>query len=334
MGLCLHKGCFQTHLAAMTIDESFRHFLDRFQIPDLANLDWKSSTDKLRQQFHVASRAIERDAPEMADVAHIRVDGAAGPLKARLYTPLGAGLPPGPGIVFFHGGGFMLGDLDSHDMVCKRLAEGARSRVIKELAGNKTGFGDFVKKANQMGTSEVDIEKAEKLGFDPERLAVSGDSAGGNLSAYLAQEMNRTGGPRPAFQLLLYPLVQFVDIRTKKMSFQEGGFFISANLFEYFRDSYITDESQRMDVRVSPLFAGPDAFKGLPPAHFVLCGWDPLKDEGLAYADKMASFGVPVTVREHAGMVHGFMNMTALSDTVRLAIRDAGHVAGRALGAV
>ena len=116
--------------------------------------------------------------------------------------------------------------------------------------------------------------------------------------------MNRTGGARPAFQLLLYPLVQFVDIRTKKMSFQEGGFFISANLFEYFRDSYIIDESQRMDVRVSPLFAGPDAFKGLPPAHFVLCGWDPLKDEGLAYADKMASFGVRVTVREHPGMVH------------------------------
>ena len=236
----------------MTLDESFRQFLDRFQMPDLAHLDWKSSTDKLRQQFHVASRAIERDAPEMADISHVKVEGAAGPLKAR----------------------------------------------------------------------------------DPARLAVSGDSAGGNLSAYLAQEMNRTGGPKPAFQLLLYPLVQFVDIRTKKMSFQEGGFFISANLFEYFRDSYITDESQRMDVRVSPLFAGPDAFKGLPPAHFVLCGWDPLKDEGLAYADKMASFGVPVTVREHAGMVHGFMNMTALSDTVRLAIRDAGHVAGRALGAV
>jgi|TARA_R110002020_G_scaffold83397_1_gene207081 acetyl esterase len=318
----------------MTLDESFRQFLDRFQMPDLAHLDWKSSTDKLRQQFHVASRAIERDAPEMADISHVKVEGAAGPLKARLYTPLGAGMPPGPGIVFFHGGGFMLGDLDSHDMVCKRLAEGARSRVIAidyRLAPEHTfpaAHEDALAAWNWI------ITNAEKLGLDPARLAVSGDSAGGNLSAYLAQEMNRTGGPKPAFQLLLYPLVQFVDIRTKKMSFQEGGFFISANLFEYFRDSYITDESQRMDVRVSPLFAGPDAFKGLPPAHFVLCGWDPLKDEGLAYADKMASFGVPVTVREHAGMVHGFMNMTALSDTVRLAIRDAGHVAGRALGAV
>jgi len=318
----------------MTLDESFRQFMDRFHVPDLSRLDWKNSTDKLRQQFYVASRAIERDAPEMADISLLRVAGAAGPLKARLYTPLGAGMPPGPGIVFFHGGGFMLGDLDSHDMVCKRLAEGARCRVIAidyRLAPENTfpaAHEDALAAWNWIAGN------AARLGLDPERLAVSGDSAGGNLSAYLAQEMNRTDGPRPAFQLLLYPLVQFVDIRTKKMSFQEGGFFISANLFEYFRDSYIADESQRMDVRVSPLFAGPDAFKGLPPAHFVLCGWDPLKDEGLAYADKMASFGVPVTVREHAGMVHGFMNMTALSDTVRLAIRDAGHVVGKALGAV
>jgi acetyl esterase len=172
------------------------------------------------------------------------------------------------------------------------------------------------------------------LGLDPERLAVSGDSAGGNLSAYLSQEMNRTGGPAPAFQLLLYPLVQFADIRTKKMPFNESGFFISANLFEFFRDAYLTTPEDRMDIRVSPLFAQEDCFRGLPPAHFVLCGWDPLHDEGLAYADKMASFGVPVTVREYPGMVHGFMNLTALSDTIRLAIRDAGQVTGRALGAL
>ena len=118
------------------------------------------------------------------------------------------------------------------------------------------------------------------------------------------------------------------------MTFQEGGFFISANLFEYFRDAYISEDTQRMDPRVSPLFTDPASFKGLPPAHFVLCGWDPLKDEGFAYADKMASFGVKVSVREHPGMVHGFMNMTALSDTVRDAIRDAGIEAGKALGSI
>ncbi len=318
----------------MNLDETFRQFMDKFQLPDFTAVDWKGSVEKLRQQFYVASRAIERDAPEMAGISHVSIPGPGGSMRARLYTPLGAGIPPGPGIVFFHGGGFVLGDLDSHDMICRRLAEGARCRVIAinyRLAPEHKfpAAHDDALAAWLWITSHGD-----QFGLNPERLAVCGDSAGGNLSAFIAQEMNRTGGPAPAFQLLLYPLVQFVDIRTKKMTFQEGGFFISANLFEYFRDAYIGEEVQRMDARVSPLFAEPDAFRGLPPAHFVLCGWDPLKDEGIAYADKMASFGVPVTVREHPGMVHGFMNMTALSDPVRLAIRDAGRVAGRALGAI
>ena len=318
----------------MNLDQTFRQFMDKFQMPDFSSVDWKGSVDKLRLQFYLASRAIERDAPEMADISHLSIPSPSGTMRARLYTPLGAGIPPGPGIVFFHGGGFVLGDLDSHDMICRRLAEGSRCRVIAvdyRLAPEHkfpAAHDDALTAWNWITTH------GDRCGVDPERLAVSGDSAGGNLSAFLAQEMTRTDGFSPAFQLLLYPLVQFVDIRTKKMSFQEGGFFISANLFEYFRDAYIGEEAERMDPRVSPLFASPDAFKGLPPAHFVLCGWDPLKDEGLAYADKMASFGVPVSVREHPGMVHGFMNMTALSDAVRIAIRDAGHVAGTALGAI
>lgn len=138
----------------------------------------------------------------------------------------------------------------------------------------------------------------------------------------------------PAFQLLIYPLVQFVDIRAKKMTFQEGGFFLSPNLFDYFRDSYIAKDTDRMDKRVSPLFAADDDFAGLPPAHMVLCGWDPLKDEGRAYASKLAVHGVPVTIREHPGMVHGFMNMTAVSNPARQAIQDAGIVVGKALGAL
>ena len=128
--------------------------------------------------------------------------------------------------------------------------------------------------------------------------------------------------------------MQFVDIRAKKLTFQEGGFFISPNLFDYFRDSYIDTEAERMDPRVSPLFAPDDDFKGLPPAHFVLCGWDPLKDEGRAFASKLAAHGVPITIREHPGMVHGFMNMTAVSNPARAAIHDAGLVVGKALGAL
>ena len=318
----------------MNLDQTIRQFIDRFTVPDLKSLDWSVTAERLRQQFYLASRAIEKDAPEMASVSHMLIPGGAGPVKARLYTPLGAGIPPGPGIVFFHGGGFVLGDLESHDMLCRRLAEGARCRVISIEYRLAPEHKFPAAHEDAMAAWRWIAGHAAKLGVDAERLAVSGDSAGGNLSAFLAQEMNRTGGPAPAFQLLLYPLVQFADIRTKKMPFQESGFFISANLFEYFRDAYLRDANDRMDFRVSPLFSPPECFRGLPPAHFVLCGWDPLRDEGVAYADKMASFGVPVTVREYPGMVHGFMNLTALSDTIRIAIRDAGQVAGRALGAI
>lgn len=321
------------------INDAMAAFLEKFkppklEVPDFTGLDWKQSTDRLRQSFHRATRSIEQDAPEMADLSTLAVDGAEGPLKARLYTPMGAGIGPGPGIVFFHGGGFMLGDLESYDMICRRLADGSRCRVlsIDYRLAPENRFPAAHKDAE--AAWQWAIERCDLIGMDPERIAVAGDSAGGNLSAFLAQEMNRTDGPAPAFQLLLYPLVQFVDIRAKKLPFQEGGFFISPNLFDYFRDGYVEKKTDRMDPRVSPLFAPDEDFKGLPPAHFVLCGWDPLKDEGLAYADKMARWGVPVTVREYPGMVHGFMNLTAISTPARYAIQDAGEVVGRALGAL
>lgn len=321
------------------IDKAIRSFLDQVKfpeitVPDFSGLDWVQSTDRLRQSFYRASRAIESDSPNLAEVSTLPVDGAEGTLKARLYVPLAAGIGPGPAILFLHGGGFVLGDLDSHDMICRRLAHASRCRVLSvdyRLAPEHR----FPAAHEDAAAVWTWIQgRVEHLNFDPERIAVAGDSAGGNLATFICQEMNRTGGPMPAFQLLLYPLVQFVDIRAKKMGFQEGGFFISPNLFDYFRDAYIEQKTERMDPRVSPLFAPESDFRGLPPAHFVLCGWDPLKDEGRAYADKLASFGVPVTVREHPGMVHGFMNLTAVSQPVRDAIHDAGRVAGRALGAL
>ncbi|MEM7767198.1 MAG: alpha/beta hydrolase [Pseudomonadota bacterium] len=321
------------------MDEAIKAFLGQLKMPeipvaDFQKLDWIQTSQRLRQSFFRATGAMEGDGPQLADVSTLPVDGAAGPLKARLYTPLGAGIGPGPGIVFFHGGGFMLGDLDSHDMICRRLAAASRCRLVAvdyRLAPEHTFPAAH---ADAESAWRWVMQRTEHFMMDPERTAVAGDSAGGNLAAFVSQEMNRTGGPLPAYQLLLYPLVQFIDIRAKKMPFQEGGFFISPNLFDYFRDAYIARDVDRRDPRVSPLFADDDDFRGLPPAHLVLCGWDPLKDEGRAYANKLASFGVPVTLREHSGMVHGFMNLTALSLPIRDAIRDAGTTVGRALGAI
>lgn len=321
------------HFRSMALDETLKTFMDRFRLPDFSKLDWKQSTDRLRNSFYRASRSVERDAPELADISTLAVDGAAGPLKARLYTPLGAGIGPGPGILFYHGGGFVLGDLDSHDMICRRLAAASRCRVLSvdyRLAPEHPfpAAHDDAVAIWRWSTSRTDL-----LNIDPDRICVAGDSAGGNLAAFLCQELNRQGEPGPAFQLLLYPLVQFVDIKTKKLTFQEG-FFLSERLFDYFRDAYIHEEGDRMDCKVSPLFAPDSDFRGLPPAHVVLCGWDPLKDEGRAYASKLSAHGVPVTIREHPGMVHGFMNLTAVSVPARDAIHEAGETVGRALGAL
>lgn len=322
------------YVPRMAMDDTLRSFMDKFKIPDLSGMDWKQSTDGLRNSFYRASRSVERDLPDLAELSNLVVDGAEGPLKARLYVPLAAGVGPAPAILFFHGGGFVLGDLDTHDVICRRLAASARCRVLSvdyRLAPENRfpAAHEDALAAWRWATDRNNI-----LGFDPDRIAVAGDSAGGNLSAFIAQETARTDIVAPAFQLLLYPLVQFADIRSKKMPFQESGFFISPNLFDYFRDSYVAKDTDRMDKRVSPLFAPDDEFAGLAPAHLVLCGWDPLKDEGRAYADKLAAHGVPVSIKEHPGMVHGFMNMTAVSNAARKAIEDAGTVVGKALGAL
>ncbi|WP_233349194.1 alpha/beta hydrolase [Hyphomonas sp. CACIAM 19H1] len=296
--------------------------------------DLRLPIERLRQQFFRMDYSGEPDAPELAEVKLLTVPGPSGPLKARLYVPLGAGIPPGPGILFFHGGGFVLGDLESHDMICRRMAEGSRCRVlaIDYRLAPETCFPCAHDDA--LAAWQWISHHGEEIGIDHRRIAVAGDSAGGNLAAFICQQMNREGGPMPAFQLLLYPLLQFADIRSKKMSPQESGFFISVGLFEFFRGHYLPSPETFMDPRISPLFAPAEELRNLPPAHIIVCGWDPLHDEGLAYAAKLRAMGIQVSEKEYPSMVHGFLNLTHISATARTAAREVGKVTGEALGAI
>lgn len=318
----------------MTFDDALRNFREKLHLPGMQPPDLRVPIERMRQQFFKMDYSGEPDAPELAEVRLLTVPGPAGPLKARLYVPLGAGVPPGPGILFFHGGGFVLGDLDSHDMICRRLAEGSRCRVlaIDYRLAPETCFPCAHEDA--IASWRWISQNGHDVGIDPRRVAVAGDSAGGNLAAFVCQEMKRLGGPAPAFQLLLYPLLQFADIRSKKMPPQESGFFISVGLFEFFRGHYMPDAATHMDPRISPLFATAEELRGLPPAHVIVCGWDPLHDEGLAYAAKLRAVGVHASHREYPSMVHGFLNLTHISATARSAAREAGTITGQSLGAI
>jgi acetyl esterase len=318
----------------MSFDDALRNLKERFAVSGVNPPDLRLPIGRLRQQFFKVDHSAEPGTPELAEVTPLTVPGGEGPLKARLYVPLGAGLPPGPGILFLHGGGFVLGDLDTHDMICRRLAEGSRCRVlaIDYRLAPEACFPCAHEDALSVWLWLTG--HARHLGMNAARLAVAGDSAGGNLAAFLCQEMRRRAGPMPAFQLLLYPLLQFADIRSKKMPPQESGFFISAGLFEFFRGHYLPDPATYMDPRVSPLFCGPETLTGLPPAHILVCGWDPLRDEGLAYATRLSAVGVAVSHRNYPSMIHGFLNLTHISSTARAALGEAGMVTGKALGAL
>ena len=331
----------------MALDPNLQSFLNSLRLPDLfgsngkdidpskvkRDKDWKDVVDKLRANFFRATRSWESDAPELAQIDNLLVDGAEGPLKARLYTPLAAGIGQQPAILFFHGGGFVVGDLDSHEMICVRLAHAARCRVISIDYRLAPEHKFPCAHEDALAVYDWVMRRAPDLMIDPERVAVAGDSAGGNLAAYLAQELPRRESIPPALQVLFYPLLQFVDIKSRGLTFQEG-FFISPGLFDFFRSSYLGKDADPMDPRISPLFCSASDLAGIAPAHIVLCGWDPLNAEGKAYADKLAAGGVPVTLTEHPGMVHGFMNLTAISVPARDAITEAGRKIGETLGSL
>ena len=157
---------------------------------------------------------------------------------------------------------------------------------------------------------------APRWGLDPARIVVAGDSAGGNLATVVAREV-RGEAVTPAFQLLIYPVTDQAADTPSRREFASG-YFLTADGIGWFTDRYLPDAAQRSDPRCSPLLA--DDLSGLPPAHVMVAGFDPLRDEGLAYARRLEEAGVPVTVRREGAMIHGFVNMTLISPGARAAV--------------
>ncbi|MFC4854506.1 alpha/beta hydrolase [Actinophytocola glycyrrhizae] len=240
------------------------------------------------------------------------------PVPARLYEPVG--LAPGsPLLVYFHGGGWVIGSIETHEATCRYLARNAQVRVLSvgyRLAPEHH-FPAAV--ADALTAFRFAAARAETLGADPSAIAVGGDSAGANLAASVClQTMGK--GPRPVFQLLFYPATDGTTRRRSRDLFGDG-FFLTDDDMTWFLDHYCPDLDLRADPRLSVLLA--DDLRGLPPAYVATAGFDPLRDEGNAFADRLREAGVPVVKRQHDDLIHGFVSFVNLGVRFREAVAEA-----------
>ncbi|SFB61134.1 acetyl esterase [Amycolatopsis marina] len=264
----------------------------------------KSDVAVSRAELALSRHLVSGKTIEPISTSEISVPAPHGTVPATLYTPEGLAAPSGL-LVFYHGGGFVIGNRESHDNTARFLASRAGVRVLS-VEYRLAPEDPFPAAADDaLAAFDYAHAKAGELGADPARIAVGGDSAGGNLAAVVAQDATRRGGPAPAFQLLLYPTVDATVRRRSRELFGEG-FFLTDESMTWFLDHYAPPGADRTDPRMSPLLA--EELTGLPPAYVATAGFDPLRDEGELYAERLAEAGVPVALSRQADLIHGYVN--------------------------
>jgi acetyl esterase len=272
-----------------------------------------------------AREAVRRDARifrgpaiEVAELRPLEIPGPAGAIPARLYAPPPAGDPP-PLIVSYHGGGFVVGDLDTNDQTCRFLAREAAAAVLSVHYRRAPEHPFPAAVDDALAAFRFAAAEAGSLGADPARVAVAGDSAGGTLAAVVAQLTAREEEPAPAFQALIYPVTDLSEKRESYRLFAKG-FFLTERQMDWYRVHYLPDEEAALDPRASPILA--EELSGLAPAYVVSAGFDPLRDEAEDYARRLAAAGVPVALRRHADFVHGFVNAVGIGGRSREAMLE------------
>jgi len=249
----------------------------------------------------------------------LQIPSDGDPVPARLYEPANLAADS-PLLMYFHGGGWVIGSLDTHDPICRYLARNAQVRVLS-VGYRLAPEHHFPAAADDAYTAfRFAAANAEALGADPSAIAVGGDSAGANLAAAVCLDAVRASGPRPVFQLLFYPATDMTTRRRSRDVFADG-FFLTDDDMTWFLDQYVPDVDTRSDPRVSVLLA--DDLRGLPPAYVATAGFDPLRDEGNAFADRLREAGVPVVKRQHDDLIHGFVSFINLGTRFREAVSEA-----------
>ncbi len=270
-----------------------------------------------RQVAADALKDVQGDPEPVGTIRDLRIPGPGGDIPIRVYTPEGSG--PFPGLVYFHGGGWVLCDLDTHETVCRALARRAPAVVVAvdyRLAPEHK-FPAAVEDA--MAATQWVAANAATLGIDPDRIAVGGDSAGGNLSAVVSLKSRRSG-PKISLQALIYPVTDLSSFGTGSYREFAEGYHLTASEMAWFRGEYLGNPGQACDPDASPLLA-PD-LSGAPPALVITAECDVLRDEGEAYAERLHQARVPVTLTRYPGMIHPFFSMPGAIRDARKAIQQ------------
>ena len=284
--------------------------------------------DQARAQFK-RSRAIFLAPPQaVASVADRTIPGPGWDIPVRVYRPIGsAAAAQLPALVFFHGGGWVFGDLDSHDSLCRELCNLAGCGVVSVAyrVAPENKFPAAVEDA--IAAIRYVAANGKELGIDATRLAAGGDSAGGTLAAVAALTFRDQGGPRLRLQVLIYPVTD-MTLDSPAYTRIPAGHTLPRERMLFFREAYLRGPEDIADWRASPLKARD--LSNLPPALILSAAQDPLVDEGKAYGDRLAAAGVPVTYNSYAGMVHGFLSLAGAIEAGHAGIAEVAAALKRA----
>ena len=313
--------------------------VNRWSVTPYGRLDWRAAVllkfikaakieifregdppDESRRTSKEKSKAFKGRPPEMASVVDREVPGPGGAIPIRIYTPAAGSMLPV--VLYCHGGGWFMGDLDTHDVVCRKLAL-ASSSIVVAVDYRLAPEHPFPAAVDDAYAAVLWVSRnAGSFGGDPSRIAVAGDSAGGTLSAAVSLLARDRRGPRLAGQVLFYVATDMSTFDTQSQRDFAEGYYLTRKYLEIFRSLYAPDPEDWKNPLISPLLA--PSLANLPPAVVITAGFDPLRDEGEAYATRLAGSGVPVVQKRFDGIVHGFLTLDRLFPQADAAISLAG----------
>ena len=303
----------------MPLDPQVRTYLEQMatlNAPPLHTLEPAVVRQMISMQTEAARSAGEPE--KVARVEDRMIPGPQADLPVRIYTPQGTG--PFPVLVFFHGGGWVICNLDTHDALCRGLTNQAGCVVVSVDYQLAPEHKFPAAPHDCYAATQWVAAHGAALNIDATRIAVGGDSAGGNLAAVVAQMARDQGGPALLFQLLIYPATNFIA-KTPSHEENGSGYMLNRQDMSWFTNHYLNTEDDRTNPLASPALAS--NLSGLPPALIITAEYDPLRDEGEAYGQQLAEAGVPVTVSRYDGMIHGFMSMGPLFDQGNRGVEEA-----------